>query len=288
MAKYRNGKPDRLLSVHSLEGLSQDEIDSVKRAGRPSAALIHETIRAEGESELNRPVSALLASGFAAGLSMGLSLLTEGLLHEQLPDAQWRDLITSFGYSFGFLIVVLGRQQLFTENTLTPMLPLLHHPNLKTLRQVLVLWGLVLCANIAATWVFALGLAEAPAFDFSERAAFLEVSRHALDSDFEGTFVKAGIAGWMIALMVWLLPAAGAARPFVIILVTYIVGIAGLAHIIVGSVEVAYLVVMGEADMMTYVFDFFLPTLLGNVLGGVLLVAVLNHGQIARELKEKD
>ncbi|KFB11287.1 formate/nitrite transporter family protein [Nitratireductor basaltis] len=288
MAKNSETKPDRLLSVHSLEGLSPQEIESVNRAGRPSAALIHETIRAEGESELRRPVSALLASGFAAGLSMGLSLLTEGLLHEQLPDASWRDLVTSFGYSFGFLIVILGRQQLFTENTLTPILPLLHHPNLKTLRQVLTLWMLVLAANIAATWVFALGLAEAPAFNSSERIAFLEVSRHALENDFEATFIKAGFAGWLIALMVWLLPSAGAARPLVIILVTYVVGIAGLAHIIVGSVEAAYLVVMKDATFGAYVFDFFLPTLLGNVLGGVLLVAVLNHGQIARELKEED
>jgi len=288
MDKNPHRKSDRLLSVHSLDGLTPDEVQSIIRAGRPSAALIHETIRAEGESELQRPLSALLVSGFAAGLSMGLSLLIEGMLHVQLPDTSWRELLTSFGYSFGFLIVVMGRQQLFTENTLTPILPLLHHPDFKTLRQVLTLWAIVLSANILATWVFAYGLAEVSAFTASERIAFLEVSRHALESDFEATFIKAGLAGWLIALMVWLLPAAGSARPFVIILVTYIVGIAGLAHIIVGSVEVAYLVVMGEADLTAYFFDFFVPTLCGNVLGGVLLVAALNHGQIARELKKDE
>ena len=110
-----------------LKELSRAEKDAVEEQSHPNAALIHETIRAEGEAELNRTKTALVLSAFAAGLSIGFSLVAQGVLQADLPDAPWRPLVSSFGYTIGFLIVVLGRQQLFTENTLTPILPLLHN-----------------------------------------------------------------------------------------------------------------------------------------------------------------
>jgi formate/nitrite transporter FocA (FNT family) len=87
--------------------------------------VVYETIRREGEEELHRKVSSLWWSGLAAGLSMGFSFIAEGLLMAHLPDTPWRLLVSGAGYSVGFLIVVLGRQQLFTENTLTVFLPVL-------------------------------------------------------------------------------------------------------------------------------------------------------------------
>src|SRR3954468_11754350 len=149
------GQGDSFNPAAKLPDLSAKEKQDIEGQSRPNAALIHETIRAEGESELERTVSALLLSGIAAGLSMGFSLVVEGLLHASLPDAPWRSLVSSLGYTIGFLIVVLGRQQLFTENTLTPILPLLHNRDGDTFSRVLRLWGVVLAANIVATWAFA-------------------------------------------------------------------------------------------------------------------------------------
>src|SRR5579862_8081883 len=83
------------------------------------AHIVHETIRREGEDELKRSWSALAWSGLAAGLSMGFSLVAEGLLAAYLPNTRWQPLIAKLGYSVGFLIVTLGRQQVFTESTLT-------------------------------------------------------------------------------------------------------------------------------------------------------------------------
>src|SRR5205809_7766944 len=102
----------------------QHEQEAQERSS-PSGKVVYKAIFKEGEDELERPSSALFWSGLAAGLSMGFSFITEGLLHAHLPQAQWTPMITKFGYPMGFLIVVLGRQQLFTENTLTPILPLL-------------------------------------------------------------------------------------------------------------------------------------------------------------------
>ena len=275
---------NRLSAAAKLPHVTRKEREAIDQQGRPNATLIHETIRAEGESELERTVSALLLSGFAAGLSMGFSLIVEGLLQARLPEAPWRELISNLGYTIGFLIVVLGRQQLFTENTLTPVLPLLHHRDGRTLGRVLRLWVLVLAANIAATWAIAAVLAHTEVFRPEVKAAFLEISRHSFGESFGSTMLKGIFAGWLIALMVWLLPAAEGMRPVVIVIVTYVVALGGLAHIIAGSVDAFYVVEAGEATLRDYLWRFFLPTLTGNVIGGVALVAVLNYGQVAPEL----
>jgi formate/nitrite transporter FocA (FNT family) len=276
---------DRLSPVSEVPDLSAKEKDAVTEQSRPNAALIHETIRAEGESELERTWSALTLSGMAAGLSMGFSLMVEGLLQSRLPEVPWRDLISKLGYTAGFLIVVLGRQQLFTENTLTPILPLLHNRNVGTLFRVLRLWALVLAANIVATWAIAAVLARTEVFAPAVKDAFADIASHSIEGSFGVTALKGVFAGWLIALMVWLLPSAGSLRPIIIILITYIVGIGNLTHIIAGSVDAAYLVVAGDAALGTYVWRFFVPTLLGNMVGGIALVAVLNYGQVAPELR---
>jgi formate-nitrite transporter family protein len=274
-----------LSAASGLSDVSAAERDIIEQHSRPNAALIHETIRAEGESELERPVKALLLSGLAAGLAMGFSLIAEGLLRSHLPDAPWRDLVSKLGYAVGFLIVVLGRQQLFTENTITPILPLLYNRDARTLGLVTRLWGLVLVANIAGTWAVATVLAGSDLFPAETKDAFSAISRHGIEASFWSTVLKGIFAGWLIALMVWLMPGSGESRAAVIVLMTWLVSLAGFAHIIAGSVDVSFLVVSGEAGVADYLWRFFIPTLLGNVLGGVTLVAALNFGQVATELE---
>src|SRR5436190_20558598 len=118
--------------------------DEAKERSSPSGTVVYKAILTEGEDELKRSSSALFWSGLAAGLSMGFSLVGEGLLRAYLPEAHWRPLVAKFGYSIGFLFVVLGRQQLFTENTLTPILPLLSKKPHAHLSNVLRLWCVVL------------------------------------------------------------------------------------------------------------------------------------------------
>lgn len=283
---FENEERGTKSAEEKLEAAPERDRSAIDAGSRARASLIHEIIRADGESELRRPASALLLSGFAAGLSMGFSLIAGGVLLERGPEGPGWRMLVDLGYCFGFLVVVLGRQQLFTENTLTPILPLLYHRNAVVLGKVARLWGLVLAANIAATWAIAAVLAFAPAFTPEVKEAFAEISRHAIDKPFWTTLVKAVFAGWLIALMVWLLPAADTARPLIIVAVTFVVALGGFNHIVVGSVDTAFLVWRGEADLAAYLTAFFAPTLLGNVLGGVTLVAVLNYGQVAEELED--
>jgi formate/nitrite transporter FocA (FNT family) len=268
-----------------LDNLSRKQKREVDEQSRPNAALIHETIRAEGESELERTWWALGLSGLAAGLSIGFSMVLQGELHAHLPDGAAVKTIAPFGYTAGFVIVVLGRQQLFTENTLTPILPLLHNRDLPTARKVLALWAMVLAANIIGAFLFAAAIIHSHAFDAAITSAFSADARHLVEGSFGVTAVRAILAGWLIALMVWLLPAAESSRLLVIIFITYIIGLCGFPHIVAGMVDVAFLLQMGEASVRDFFVGFFIPTLLGNVIGGVTLVAVLNYGQVVPEIR---
>ncbi|GFO57729.1 hypothetical protein GMST_00540 [Geomonas silvestris] len=243
------------------------------------AVVVHEVIRLEGEAELARPNAALAWSGLASGLSMGFSLLGEGLLRAHLPETSWRPLIAKLGYSLGFLIVVLGRQQLFTENTLTVVLPLLYRRNLATLVNVLRLWGIVLAANLVGAYLFTLAL-RAPLFEPGVLQAFHDIGSEGMLPTPLTHFLMAIFSGWLIALMVWLLPSAEGSKVAVIVIITYLVALGGFSHVIAGSVESLYLVVHGTLRFPEFLLTFLIPTLFGNIVGGVSLVAALNHAQV--------
>lgn len=263
--------------------LTAQEVKDVEKRGTPRAAVVYETVREEGEFEMSRTISALAWSGLAAGLSMGFSMVSEGLLQNHLPDAEWRPLVSKFGYSIGFLIVILGRQQLFTENTLTVILPLLLRKDLKTLFCVARLWTTVFLANVVGAFIFAYVIAHTNIFSEDVRHTFTEIGREAMMGDWTTIFLRAIFAGWLIALMVWLLPAAETARVWIIIIMTYWVALGGYAHIIAGSVETFFAALNGAADWSSVFGNWMLPTLLGNIIGGTSLVAVLAHAQVVNE-----
>lgn len=276
-------EPELTETSSMVPELNSNERREVARRTRPSAVVVHETVREEGEREIRRSPFALAMSALAAGLSMGFSLIAQGLLHTYLPATSWSPLIDNFGYCMGFLIVVLGRQQLFTENTITVILPLLAHPDRRTFRWVGRLWLVVFVANLIGAFIFAFILAHTTIFAAPIQRSFVEIAHHSLRGDFGFTIMRGIFAGWLIALMVWLLPASEGGKMNIIIIITYIVALGGFAHIIAGSVDVLYLVNIGNVSWLTYLVGFMLPTLIGNIIGGCSLVAVLNFAQVAGE-----
>jgi formate/nitrite transporter FocA (FNT family) len=256
------------------------EAQKVRERVAIGAHVVYEAVRLEGEDELERPAVALAWSGLAAGLSMGFSLFSEAALMAHLPDASWRPLVARAGYCVGFLIVILGRQQLFTENTLTVILPLLLHKDLATMRKVLRLWSIVLSANVMGTFLFALVMARLHFLEPMMQQSLLEVSLPHIGAPFWTVLLRAIFAGWLIALMVWMLPDAASSRVVVILIITYLIGIASLNHIIAGSANVFFLVCAGKLSLGRYFTGFFFPTVIGNIIGGVSLVAALAHGQV--------
>lgn len=260
--------------------LSEQEEEKAGEEQSLDATTTHEVIRREGEEELKRSTSALAWSGLAAGLAMGFSLVAEGVLKSHLPEAGWTPLVTKLGYPFGFLIVILGSQQLFTENTLTAVVPLLSRRTAGMFRNVARLWGVVLVANLLGALLFALVIGKTELFRPEVHHAFESLARKAVEHGFWVTMLKGVFAGWLIALLVWMLPASQSSHVLVILLMTWLVGVGEFSHIVAGAVEVFYGAVVGVFGWGDAVARFIVPTLIGNVLGGVTLVSALNHAQV--------
>jgi formate/nitrite transporter FocA (FNT family) len=280
------GQEDQDSDIVAPELTEQQEQEAQDRTS-VSAVVVHEAIRHDGEEELNRTSSALAWSGLAAGLSMGFSLVGMALLRAHLPDRPWRPLLTNIGYSLGYLIVIVGRQQLFTENTLTAIIPLLARRNTTTLLQVARLWTVVLAANLAGAHLFAWVAGNTVMFRPEVQAAMLALGKEAAAVTFGAAVLRGIFAGWLIAMVVWMLAATDTGRLAVIVILTYLVGLAGLTHIIAGSIEVLFLVMVGAKSWGAAAWGYMLPTLIGNCIGGVSLTAALNHAQVVAGMGAK-
>ena len=208
-------------------GLTQKEIGDVEQSQRPRAPVVYEIVRLEGERELRRPLSSLWWSGVAAGISIGFSFLTQAALAANLHQYDWKFAVISLGYAAGFMIVILGRQQLFTENVLTAVLPVITRWKLSWLLRMLRLWGIVLAANTAGCLVFACAFAFLPIAgkDIATEMAAL-VHRLMENTPFE-MFAKGIGAGWLIAALVWIIASTEGHEFFVIGALTYLIALLG-------------------------------------------------------------
>jgi len=239
--------------------------------------IFHRLVIAADE-EFSRSTRLLFLSGLAAGLSISLSFLGMTALSALWPGGP-SHLAGSLLYPLGFLFVVMGRYQLFTENTLTPVTLVL--TRIASIPRLLRIWGVVLTANILGVMLCAYVLATTGVFTPEMAEVAYGLGEHFLQMSWADLFWKGVFAGWLVAGMVWLNYAARSmtARFLITFVLIYTVAAAGLAHCIVGSGEVLYVVFEGGASFSTFFVDFLVPAVLGNTVGGVLLVAMLNFSQ---------
>ena len=265
--------------------LSDEEAREVDKRGLANPRIVHEVVRLQGEEELDRGWASLVASGVAAGVSISASVLAKAFLLTGLPkDAAWTPLVSSLGYTVGFVIVIMGRLQLFTETTVTAVLPVATQPTLANLGRLGRLWGLVLGGEPAR--LAARRAADRQRADPQSRApaAVLELSRTALAHDVP-TLILLGIpAGFLVASIAWILPNAQGQEMWIIILITWVVGIGDFSHVVAGSTEAFVLWCHGDIGFGAAFGGFILPALLGNIIGGTGLFAVLAHGTVRGDL----
>lgn len=261
-------------------------VDEKEQGGGPqigtryTAAEIHENILEAAEEEMDRPVSELAYSGIASGLGIGFSFLAVAFATHWLGAAR-RPLAAGLAYPLGFIFVVLARHQLFTENTLEPMIPVLERRNGESLRSLLRLWGIVLPANLIGAALFALVLSRTQVLQPALTTDLLEAARSSGQGGALLVFYKAIWAGWLIALMAWLLSSTREtlAQIALIWLTTAPIAAFEFKHSIAGAVEMFYRVWIGDTSLVSGFASFELPALAGNIIGGVVLVALVNHGQ---------
>jgi formate/nitrite transporter FocA (FNT family) len=245
-----------------------------------SAKEMHAHVVEAAEEELDRPFVELAISSLASGLLVGFGFLAGALfLHNGSPEH--KALLVAAGYPLGFAFVVLAQHQLFTENTLEPVLPVLEKRDRESLRRMLRLWAIVLPGNLIGTAIFGFVVARTQAIPAELHPSLAEVARDSLQGGAGLVFYKAIWAGWLIALMAWLLNATRntAAQIILIWLATAPIAAFGFRHSIAGASEAFYLVASGSATFSAALLGFELPAIAGNIVGGVVLVAMVNHGQ---------
>ncbi|TQS74042.1 formate/nitrite transporter family protein [Rhodobacteraceae bacterium] len=253
-----------------------------------SPPAIFETIRRDGVEELMRPASALIMSALIAGVALGFSVFTEALFRSHLPDTDWRPLVENLGYTIGFLIVIMGQMQLFTENTITAVCPALDEPGREVFLRLARLWGLVLVFNLVGAWIFGTILYLTRGYDVELWLAVRDLSEEAVSHPWLETMLRGIGAGWLIAALVWVLPNARQSKALVIVVVTWIIATAEFTHVVAGTTEAAVSFWDGHQTLSQAIFGYSLPALIGNVLGGTVLFTILTWAQIRTELQEPD
>ncbi|MBV9609212.1 MAG: formate/nitrite transporter family protein [Acidobacteria bacterium] len=246
---------------------------------RRSVHEILEGVLKNAREELGRSTLALAFSGVAGGLTMGLTGLGVAIARAHLGLGSMQQLVAMLLYPVGFVAVVIGRAQLFTENTLYPVVLVLDER--KHVLNTMRLWGTVFAANVAGALVFALLAARSGALRPDYVHALVEIGRDASSGPAAHVFWSGVIGGWLIALVAWMVTASHwtIGQLMVTYMLTYLVGVGHFSHCIASSGEILSAVVSGALPANAYL-RWLVPCTLGNILGGTVMVSLLNYGQV--------
>jgi formate/nitrite transporter FocA (FNT family) len=247
---------------------------------RRTAKEIFSAVSQNGREELRRTTAALAFSGVAGGLTMGLTGLAVALARAHLGTGMEAQFIGSLLYPIGFIAVVIGRAQLFTENTLYPVVLVLDERG--HVRNTLRLWGTVFAANVLGAFIFSLLAIRTSSLRPEYGRALIEIGTTAATGSMVHLFWSGVIGGWLIALVAWMVTASHwtIGQLVVTYLLTFVVGLGHFAHCIATSGEILCAVSGGAIPAGAF-FHWLLPATLGNIVGGVTIVSLLNYGQVA-------
>ncbi len=259
------------------------EEQRIKDKLRLASSTIYEIISREGSAELGRPLQSLAWSGLAAGICICFSMLSMAYFKMYLPDTPYKPLIEAMGYTFGFIIVIMGRLQLFTENTITVMLPLFENPAIRNISRTLKLWFVVFAANMVGTFIVALLLTKFHLASPAQLEAIIEVCKHAVERDIGNVFVQGIPAGFLIAALVWMLPSSEHNEFYVIFLMTYLIAIGNFSHVVAGSAEAFVLMLEGHISI-GHAISFIGAAGAGNIIGGTGLFSLIAYAQVKDEI----
>jgi formate/nitrite transporter FocA (FNT family) len=264
--------------------LSEAENREVDDRSPPKAKVVHAAVVKQGEDELERPLGSLFWSGTAAGIAIMASVSAQAALHMRLPDAPWRELVAGFGYCLGFVIVILGRMQLFTEHTTVAVLPLMRERTMANLKRTLRLWSIVFFGNVVGAALIAAACIYLKFQSQEMTDAMLDVSAKLFDKGPLEMMLQAIPAGFLIASVAWIRSAADGSSFWIILILTYAIAICGFTHVIAGAAEAFLLLWSGNADWGWVLGTFLAPALVGNIIGGTGLFAMLAHAQVKQEI----
>jgi formate/nitrite transporter FocA (FNT family) len=260
------------------EGAPSEGESHQKNLARPSAEDIYEQVASNARIELKRSTLSLAISGFAGGIFMGLSGLGTALVLGFFGTSPKTHFVASMFYPIGFIVVIIGRAQLFTENTLYPVALVLSEK--RELLNTMRLWCTVLPANVFGALAFSLLAARTSALPVETQHALIHLGIAAASVAPATIFWSGVTAGWIIATAAWLVSGSHSITGSVIILwlLTYLVGLGNFAHCIATSGEILSAVVTRQVAASSYLHWLWIAVA-GNVCGGVFMVTLLEYGQ---------
>lgn len=264
--------------------LSDEEEQEVEERSPPTAKVVHAAVSKQGTDELERPIRSLLWSGIAAGIAIMASVTAQAALGRGLPDAPWKESVTALGYTVGFLIVILGRMQLFTEHTTVAVLPLAREMSWKNLKRTARLWAAVFAGNMLGAAAVAALVAYGKVQSDEMLKGMLEVSSKLLEKAPLEMMLQGIPAGFLIASVAWIRSAADDSSFWIIVGITWVIGAAGFTHVVAGAAEAFLLFWHGDAGIGWVLGGFIIPAFIGNVVGGTGLFAMLAHAQVKEEI----
>jgi formate/nitrite transporter FocA (FNT family) len=279
MTPEESGPASAALSVASKPAPPLDGQDA-SMSSRPNASEIYRAAVRTGEQELRRSSFGLAVSGLSAGLGMGLTGLGSAVILDAVGQHPGSHVIASLLYPLGFIVVIVGRAQLYTENTLFPVIVVLDQR--RHLLNTLRLWMVVFVANVAGALLFAALIVRTGAAPPALIAALARLGTQAVSGGFGHLFWAAVAGGWIIALMAWLVTASETSpigQVALVYLTTFVVGASRLAHCIAGSGEALSALLAGQVTAGDYL-RWLAAATLGNTAGGVVMVSRLNYGQV--------
>ncbi|APD90405.1 transporter (formate/nitrite transporter family protein) [Alteromonas mediterranea] len=264
--------------------LSHTEEQDVRDNQSLNSVSLYAIVHREGLEELQRPMMSLWWSGVAAGIGISLSILAEGILHHLFKDSQYQFVIENLGYTVGFVLVIVGRLQLFTENTLSVILPLLSKPSVNMSFCIARLWLIVFAANMVGTFLAAVFSYTLQAVPPELVVGMTAISKHYAEFSVSEAFSYGITSGFIIAAIVWMKPSVKHSQVLMIVIFTYLIAIGNFTHVIAGSTELFLLVLQGHISVVETV-ALIGATLMGNIVGGTGLFALLAYGQVVREIE---
>lgn len=236
--------------------------------------------------EMNRERSGLLLSGLSAGLDIGFGPLLMAVILT-LAEGGFGELTTELllasVYSIGFMFVILGRSELFTEHTTLAVIPVFDRQ--ASIRQLARLWGLVYAANIVGGFLFTLlVILLMPGLGVVSPEAFETIALKLVSHDLHWLFIGGIFAGWLMGLLAWLVTAAQEtiSRLVLVLIVTGTIGLLHLPHSIAGNVEVLFGLFVSPAVSLFDYLAFLVLATIGNAFGGGVFVALLKYGHVIR------
>lgn len=245
---------------------------------RPSAEDIYKQVAKNAQEELKRSSLSLAISGLTGGIFMGLSALGVGVALAHLGGGPGAFVLSRMFYPLGFIVVILGRSQLFTENTLYPVALVLTEP--RQIWNTMRLWATVLPANVVGAFLFAMlaGLTHSMPADVVQAIAGLGMD--AVHHPASTIFWSGVVGGWIIATAAWLVSGSHSITGSVMVIwmLTFVVGLGNFAHCIATSGEILTAVLTHQLPWAAYP-KWLGPAVGGNICGGVIMVTLLEYGQ---------